>query len=97
MFEKIKQMKNLRDQAKQMKGALDQETVNASANSGKVNLVMNGSQEIVSIDINPELLNPEKKEELEKSIREAFEDAHKKVQNLMVQKFQSSGFNLPGL
>lgn len=97
MFDKIKQLKNLRDQAKQMKEMLEQEVVNASDVSGKVSLVMNGNQEVLAVEISDELLNPNKKKELENALKEAFNEAVKKVQQLMAQKLQSSGFNFPGL
>lgn len=97
MFEKIKQLKNLRDNAKQMKDALAEEVVNASTASGKVNLVMNGNQEVLAFEIDPSLLVPEKKEELENALKEAVNDCIKKVQRLMAEKIQAGGFNIPGL
>ena len=97
MFDKIKQLKNLRDQAMQMKSMLAQEVVTASAAGGKVSLTMNGNQEILAIDIDSSLLEPSKKEDLEKAIKEATNEAIKKVQHLAASKLQSSGFNLPGL
>lgn len=97
MFEKIKQLKNLRDQAKQMKETLGEEVVNASAASGKVNLIMNGNQEVLAVEIDPSMLVPEKKEELENAIKEAVNDGIQKVQKIMMQKMQASGFNIPGL
>lgn len=97
MFDQIKQLKNLREQAMQMKAMLDQEIVTATAAGGKVLLTMNGNQEILNIDINEELLNPNKKDECQKALKEAFEEANKKVQHLMASKLQSSGLNVPGL
>lgn len=97
MFDKIKQLKNLRDQAMQMKSMLSQEIVTATAAGGRVSLTMNGNQEIINIDINEELLNPNKKDECQNALKEAFEEANKKVQHLMASKLQSSGFDLPGL
>ena len=97
MFNKIKQLKNLRDQASQMKEMLAQEMINASAASGKVSLVMNGNQEVLAIEISEELLESNKKEELEKALKEAFNEAVKKVQRVIAQKLQSSGISLPGL
>jgi len=97
MFEKIKQLKNLRDQAIQMKAMLAQEVVSATAAGGKVSISMNGNQEIINIDISEELLAPQKKDECQKALKEAFNDANNKVKQLMASKLQSSGFNMPGL
>lgn len=97
MFNKIKQIKELRDQAKQMKETLGQEVIHGSAAGDKVTIAMNGNQEVLAVEIDPELLQADKKEEAEKAIREAANDAIKKAQRLMAQKIQSSGFNLPGM
>ena len=98
MFEKIKQLKNLRDQAGQMKEALSQETVQADSAHGKISVVMDGNQEILALHIDEELLSPDKKDETEKAIKEAANEAIKKSQKAMAQKIQSmGGLNIPGL
>ncbi len=98
MFNKLKQFKDLRDQAKKLQNALAQETVEASAAWGKVKIVMNGNQEIVSVSIDPELLNEAGKEKLESAVKEAANDAVKKVQKVMAQKMQAmGGLNFPGM
>ena len=91
MFNKLKQIKDLRSKAKQMQSTLAEESVEASAAWGKVKLTMNGNQEITSIDIDPELLSPDKKAELEKAVQEAVADAIKKVQRVMAKKMQDMG------
>ncbi|MFA6553202.1 MAG: YbaB/EbfC family nucleoid-associated protein [Patescibacteria group bacterium] len=98
MFDKIKQLKELRDQAKQMKEMLSQESVVGEGGSGKVTIVMDGNQEVLSASVDPSLFQTESKEKLEQYIREATNDAIKKVQRVMAQKMQSMpGFNLPGM
>ncbi len=96
MFNKIKDLKNLRDQANQVKSMLSEETVHTDAAGGRVQLVMDGNQEVLSIEIDPELLTPDNKEKLESAIREATNDAVKKAQRLMAQKLQDMG-GLPGM
>jgi len=98
MFDKIKQLKELRDQAKQIKEMLSKESVVGEAGGGNVKVVMDGNQEVLSVDIDPSLLIIESKEKLEQYVREAINDAIKKVQRVMAQKMQSMpGFNLPGM
>ena len=98
MFDKIKQIKELREQANTMKQALAQETVHGEAHHGQVSIVMDGNQEVLSVDIAPELLDSDKKEDLQKYIQEAINDAIKKVQRVMAQKMQGmGGLNMPGL
>ncbi len=98
MFDKIKQIKELREQANTMKQTLAQETVHGEAHHGQVSIVMDGNQEVLSVDIASELLDSDKKEALQKYIQEAINDAIKKVQRVMAQKMQGmNGFNMPGL
>lgn len=98
MFDKIKQLKELRDQAKQMKDMLGKESVVGEGGGGMVQIAMDGNQEVLSTSVDPSLLQPESKEKLEQYIREATNDAIKKVQRVMAQKMQSMpGFNLPGM
>lgn len=97
MFEKIKQLKELRDQAQAMKKALAEETVQADSAHGRIGIVMDGNQEVMAVSIDPDLLTPEKKEEVEKGVKEAVNDAVKKSQRAMAQKVQSmGGLNMPG-
>ena len=98
MFNKIKDLKNLRNQANEMKKMLAQESVTADALHGKVNLVMDGNQDLLSIHIDKELLSPANKEKLEQGIKEALSDAIKKAQRVMAQKMQSmGGLDIPGM
>ncbi len=91
MFDKIKDLKDMRDQANQIKSMLKEETVHADAAGGKVNMVMDGNQEVLSVEIDQEMLTPDKKEDLEKAMREVTNDAVKKAQRLMAQKLQGMG------
>ena len=91
MFSKLKQVKELRDQAKKIQNTLADETVEATAAWGKVKMVMNGNQEVLSVTIDPELVVAEKKDTLEKAIKEVTNDSIKKVQKVMAQKVQKMG------
>lgn len=95
MFSKLNEIKDLRNQAKQLQDQLSQETVQADSSGGKINLIMDGNQKIVNIEISEELLRPEEKDNLEKGIKEAHNEAMKKVQRLMAQKMQSGDFQMP--
>lgn len=90
MFNKLKQFKDLRDQAKKMQNALSGETI--TAEKGGVKIVMNGNMEITSVTINEGLA----KESLESMVQGAVNDAIKKTQRVMAQKMQEMG-GLPGL
>ena len=97
MFNKLKQFKDLRSQAKQMQDALSQESVNVSNNG--ISLTMDGNLKITKVDVDPDLLNPDKKEKLENAFKSAHEDALKKMQRIMAMKMKEMGGlpNIPGL
>lgn len=94
MFEKLKQYRDLRNKAKELQNLLAQETVEVERNGTK--LIMNGNQEITLLEINPDYLSPDKKKELEETIKDLTNEAIKKIQRVAAQKMQSlGGLNLP--
>lgn len=97
MLNKLKQFNDLRKQANTLKSALAEESIEVD-NKG-VKIVMDGNQEIQSLDIKEEYLKPEKKKDLEKYIKDGMKDAIKKVQRKMASKMQSMGGfdNMPGM
>ena len=98
MFNKLKQFKDLRDQAKKIQDLLKDVTVEGSAAWGKAKVTMNGSQEITSVTIDPELLGVDNKSKLESAVKDAVNDAVKKSQKEMADTMRKSGdFKLPGL
>ena len=94
MFSKLKQFKDLRNQAKQMQGMLALESAEGQAAWGKVKVKINGNQEVLEINIDPELLSIDNKTKLEEAIKEATNDAIKKVQRIMAEKVKNSGMDL---
>lgn len=97
MFQKLKQYKDLRDQAKTAQAILSQETVHADAAGGKVAVVMDGNQKILSIDIDESLLSPQQKTKVQDGIKDAIEKAMKKIQQKMIQKVKSGDLEMPDL
>lgn len=98
MFGKLKEIKDLRTQAKTIQNALKDEHVESSAAWGKLKLKMNGNQEVESVELDPELLSPNKKGDVEKAIRDAVNEANHKVQKIMAEKVRKSGgLNIPGM
>lgn len=96
MFNKIKAVQELRTQANQIKKALADETVEGQGGWGKVKITMDGNQEVKSVEISEEILGDKNK--LEAGVKEAINDAVKKVQRVMANKMsQMGGLNLPGM
>lgn len=90
MFNKLKQFKDLRDQAKVMQSALAQETVTEEKNGVKI--VLNGNMEIIEFKLSDNL----NKTAQEETVKACFNDALKRAQRLMAKKLQDMG-GLPGM
>lgn len=97
MFEKLKQYKDLAQQAKTMQAKLAQETAVGESSGGRVRLVVDGNQSVLNCEVDPGLLSPEKKTELENAMRDAMNDAVKKSQKLMADTMRHAGLGLPGM
>ena len=89
MFSKLKQFKDIRDKAKAIQSALAQERVEGSSGWGKLKVVVDGNQRVVSVSIDPELMTDKTK--LEGLVREGVNDAVEKVQKLMASKLKDMG------
>src|SRR3989338_8514202 len=96
MFSKLKQFKDLRDQAKKIQEVLKDVSVEGTAAWGKIKVLMNGNQEVTSVTIDPELLVDKTK--LEEAVKEAYNDTVKKAKRAMADQMSKSGnLNIPGL
>lgn len=89
MFSKLKQFKDIRSRAKQIQGALSQERVEGAAGWGKIKVVMDGNQRIVSLSIDPGLAGDVPK--IQELVKEAVNDAVEKVQKAMAAKMKDLG------
>ncbi|OGL66390.1 hypothetical protein A2856_01710 [Candidatus Uhrbacteria bacterium RIFCSPHIGHO2_01_FULL_63_20] len=89
MFNKIKAIKNLRTQAKQMQNTLDDIVAEGEAGWGKVKVKMNGNQRVLDIHIADELMSDKTK--LVATLKDAFADATKKLQKEMAGKMKDMG------
>jgi DNA-binding YbaB/EbfC family protein len=74
-------------------------TVEASAGGGMVTAVANGRQEIVSIRLEKEAVNPEDVEMLQDLVLAAVNAALKKAQEMVSEEMKklTGGMNIPGL
>lgn len=95
MFQKLKQYKDMRDSAKKLQTQLSAETFHVEAWGGNVSLIMDGNQNVMALDIKPEVLNPDNKKKLEEAIKEAVGEGVKKVQRAVAQKIQKGEIEVP--
>lgn len=89
MFNKIKAIKDLRNKAKHMQSALAEVHCQGSACWGKVTVNIDGNQSIEKVHIDPEMMNDAVK--LESAVKEAMNDAIKKLQKELAHKMKDLG------
>jgi len=93
MFERMqRQMVKIQEE-------LAKETVEASAGGGAVKATMTGQQKLVSIVIDPEVVDPEDVEMLQDLVVAAVNDALVKSQELQAKRLSvlTGGLKIPGL
>lgn len=96
MFHKLKQYNDLRKQANSLKSKLAEEKT--TVGSKGVSITMDGNIEVKEVNIDSDLLSPDKKHSLESNVRDTVNEAVKKTQRIMATKMRESGdFNIPGL
>ncbi|MGB3680961.1 MAG: YbaB/EbfC family nucleoid-associated protein [Rubrobacteraceae bacterium] len=80
------QVQKMQQDMQQAQEELAKETITASAGGGVVKATMTGSQELVSIEIDPEAVDPEDVEMLQDMILAAVNEAMTSSQELASQK-----------
>ncbi len=95
----MKQAQKLQAKMMKMQEALGDKTMEATAGGGMVKAVANGKQQIVSITIEKEVVDPEDIEMLQDLIMAAINDALAKSQEMVSQEMGklTGGLNIPGL
>jgi len=87
MFNKIKQLKDLRDQSKHMKAMLDEVVVVGSSSGNNVMVTVNGSHEILGVQITNEL----DRAKIADHVKDALNDVNKKLQVELLKKMKDMG------
>ena len=96
-FTKLKEVQQLRKQAKQIKNVLEDVTIQGSAMGQKIQIQMNGNQDLIGVQIDPSLLDPSMKEKLEKGLVDAINTTTKELQKTMAKKIRSGEITMPDL
>ncbi len=105
MFDGLKDMGKLMKQAKEMKEKmkhvqekLKKLKVTGKAEGGKIEVVMTGELECISITIDPGLVSANQTVSLQKALLKAVNDAASQAKNLATSELSdiSGGLNLPG-
>jgi DNA-binding YbaB/EbfC family protein len=99
MGKMMKQAQQLQTKMLKMQEELADKTVEASAGGGMVKVVANGRQQIVLLEIEKEVVDPEDIEMLQDLILAAVNDALVKSQEMVSAEMGklTGGMNIPGL
>jgi DNA-binding YbaB/EbfC family protein len=95
----MKQAQQLQSKMLKLQEEMAEKTVESSAGGGMVKVVANGRQQIVSIQIEQEVVDPDDVEMLQDLILAAVNDALTKAQDLVSGEMSklTGGMNIPGL
>lgn len=95
----MKQVQKLQKQMEEMQENLKQQEFEANAGGGAIKAVVNGSKELVRVEIDPDVVDPDDVDMLQDlvvaAVNEALRTAEEKTNNEMGKL--TGGLNIPGL
>ena len=95
----MKQVQKMQEDMVALQEDLDSREYEASAGGGMVAVKINGKHEVLSIDIKPEIVDPDDIETLSDVIIAAVNEAIKKVDTIKETEMSklTGGINMPGI
>jgi len=99
MQKMMKQVQKMQSDMARLQEELATREVEASSGGGMVTVVANGKQDVISIKINPEAVDPEDVEMLEDLVLAAVKEALRKSQDMVAEEMNkiTGGMKIPGL
>ena len=95
----IKQAQKMQEQAAQLQEELEAREYDIKAGGGVVALKINGKKEVLSMEISPEIVDPDDIETLSDILVAAVNEAIKRVENTNAEEMDkiTKGMNMPGM
>jgi len=95
----LKQAQKVQEKMAKVQEEMAEKIVDATSGGGMVKAVVNGKQEVVSIEIDPEIANSGDKEMIQDLVVAAVNAALVKSKELMAEEMGklTGGINIPGL
>ena len=95
----VKQAQEMQKRLSALQEEMQQRTVEATAGGGMVTVVANGKNEILSVKIDPEVVNRDDVEMLEDLVRAAVNEAVRRAHEMMAEEMSkiTGGIRIPGL
>ncbi|MCL2054373.1 MAG: YbaB/EbfC family nucleoid-associated protein [Oscillospiraceae bacterium] len=99
MNQMMKQVQNMQAQITELQQDIETREFNSSAGGGAVAVTMSGKKEIKSLEIKPEVVDPDDIEMLQDLIISAFNDTVRKIEETTESEMGAitGGVNLPGI
>lgn len=95
----MKQAQQMQAKMEKMQEEMEGKTVESSAGGGAVKVVVNGKQEVVDLQIDPEAVDPDDVEMLEDLLLAAVNEGMRKVKDMVNDEMGklTGGMNIPGM
>ena len=95
----LKQAQRIQSQLAKVQEEMAQKTIEASSGGGMVSVVVNGRQEVISINIEREVVNPEDIDMLQDLVLAAVNEGIRKSQEMVTEEMKklTGGLSIPGL
>lgn len=95
----MKQMQQVQKEMEESQKRIEEEVIETSSGGGVVSIKMNGKREIISLEIDPDIVDPEDVEMLEDLIIAAVSSALAEVDKIHEDQMSklTGGLNIPGL
>lgn len=95
----MKQAQKIQEKMARVQEELAQRTVEATAGGGMVSVTANGKQEILSIRITPEVIDPKEAQMLEDLVTAAVNEALKSSRSMLQEEISkiTGGLRIPGI
>ena len=95
----MKQVQDIQGRINSMQAQLEEKKVETSSGGGMVTVTANGKQEIISINISPEIIDPDDISMLQDLVTAAVNTALKSSKDMMQEELSkiTGGIKIPGL
>jgi len=98
-FSLVKQAMELKSKMNKLQKEMAKTILEVSSDDGNIQVSVNGQQRVLSIKINPAVIDPDNAKKLEKMILKTITDALDQSQKMSAKKMKelTGGINIPGL
>jgi nucleoid-associated protein EbfC len=95
----MKQVQKMQKDMAKLQGELEEKEVEITAGGGAVKVIANGKKELVAIEIDKDVVDPDDVEMLQDLVLAATNEALRKAEKMVSEEMQkiTGGMNIPGL